>query len=105
MDGQLSRSAAICGRKWDARAIVPRIQECSRTTSGSGVLSGFPTALETTLPRLSLETDASTLPLDREAGQLLVPRDDIPPPPLSSRSEFAASAWPGHMVPLPFVST
>ena len=105
MFGLLSRGRAGCRRVWGFRVIVLGVQKGPQTLLKSVVLSGFPTALETTLPRLSLETDASTLPPDGELGQLLVPRDDIPPPPFSSRSEFAASAWPGHMVPLPFVLT
>ena len=80
MDGRLIRSSAVCRWNWGVHTILPGIQKCSRTTSGSVVLSGFPTALEPTLPRLSLRTNASPLPSDRKAGQLLLSPDDIPPP-------------------------
>ena len=80
MDGRLIRSSAVCRRNWGVHTILPGIQKCSRTTSGSVVLSGFPTALEPTLPRLSFGQTLVTLPSDRKAGQLLLSPDDIPPP-------------------------
>ena len=66
----------------------------------AGVLSGFSTAVGAILPRSFPVTNASPLPSDRKAGQLLVPRNDIPPPPpvVELAREFAASAWPGYAV-------
>ena len=95
MGGQLGRSAAVCGRKWGARTIVPGIQKCSRITSESGVLSGFPTALEPTLPRSLPGTNAGTLRSDRKAGQFLLQRDDIPPPPPVCRRARSLPPPPG----------
>jgi hypothetical protein len=80
MGERLICSSAVCRRDRSARRIALGDQKCCRTRSKSGVLSGFPTALEPTLRRFSLVTNLSTLPSDRKAGQLLVPRDDIPPP-------------------------
>ena len=81
MDGRLTRRSAVCRRDWSGRTIVPRTHKCLRTRSKSGVLSGFPTALEPTLPRCLPGTNASALRSDRKAGQFLLRHDDIPPPP------------------------
>jgi hypothetical protein len=80
MDGRLICSSAVCRRDWSARRIVPGAQKSFRTRSKSVVLSGFPTALQSTLRRLALGTTASTLLSEQEAGQLLLSRNDIPPP-------------------------
>ena len=81
MDGRLIRWSAVCRRDWSGRRIVPSAQKCFRTRSKSGVLSGFPTALEPTLPRSLPGTNHSTLRSDRKAGQFLLRHDDVPRPP------------------------
>ena len=80
MSGRLRRCGRFSRRDWPARAIFLGARKYFRTESRCVVLSGFPTALEPVLLRLSLVTNVSPLPFDRRAGQLLVPRDDIPPP-------------------------
>ena len=81
MVGLLSRSKAICTRNWGFRIIVPGSQKSPQIVLKNVVMSGFPTALEPALRRLSLGTHASPQPSDRKAGPLLVPRVDIPRPP------------------------
>ena len=80
MDRRLSRSNAVCKRNWRVRGIVPRALQCPRTASQRVVLSGFSTAVETFLGRLLLGPNPSSLPPDRKARQLPLPRDDIPQP-------------------------
>jgi hypothetical protein len=83
MDRRLSRSNTIYGWDLRVRMIVPGVQKCLRTTSQSVVLSGFPTAVETSLGRLLPGTNAGTLSSNPGERQLPLPRDDIPPhPPL-----------------------
>jgi len=81
MDGRLVRGSAECRRDWSGRRIVPATQKCFRTGLKIDVLSGFPTALDPTLPRSSRGTNASTLRSDRKAAQFLLRLDDLPPPP------------------------
>jgi DNA-directed RNA polymerase specialized sigma24 family protein len=92
MAGQLIRSSAVCRHDWSARRIVPGVQKCFRTRSQSGVLSGFPTALEPTVPPSSPGTSASSRPSGRRPSQLPLPRDDIPA--TASRSRRARSLPP-----------
>jgi len=61
MDGQLSRRSAVCRQGWSGHRVVPWTQKCFRTRSKSSILSGFPTALESTLPRSSPGTNVSAL--------------------------------------------
>jgi hypothetical protein len=81
MFGLLCGSKAVCERDWAFRVVVLGAQKSPQIGLGKVVLSGFPTALEPTLRRLSLGTDAGALASEEKANQLLLPRDDIPPPP------------------------
>ena len=81
MFGLLSRSNAVCRPGWAFRVIALGAQKSPQLVLRKVVLSGFPIALEPTLPPPLHGTNARTLPSDRKAGQLLLPRDDIPPPP------------------------
>ena len=107
MDGRLTCSSAVRRRDWSARGIVPGVQKCFRTRLKSVVLSGFPTALEPTLPPLVPGANASTLPSNWRARQLPRPRDDIPPPPpvvVCARS-LPPPPGPDMWFLLPFVFT
>lgn len=87
MDGRLNCSRATCRRNWSARRIVPGAQKSFRTRSKSVVLSGFPTALQSALRRLTLGTTTSTLQSEQKAGQLLLSHNDIPPPVVAAALE------------------
>ena len=80
MFGLLSRSNRVCRPDSAFRVIVLGEQKNPQIGLRKVVLSGFPTASEPSLPRLSLRTNASPLPSDWKAGQLLLSHDDIPPP-------------------------
>jgi len=96
MDGPVSRKSAVCRRDRGLHATFSSRQKSPLTTRESVVLSGFPTAREPSLSlRLCPGTDPRALPSNLKGIQLLLPRDDIPPQFLQSRSEFSASAWPG----------
>ena len=106
MFGLLSRSNAVCRRGWAFRVIVLGAQKSPQIGLRKVVLSGFPTALEPTLPPPLPGTNVGTLPSDRKASRLPLPRDDIPPQLLlSSRSEFPPPPGPDIWFPLPFVFT
>jgi len=81
MSGLLSHSRAGCRRHWGFRVIVLGAQKSLQIGLRKVVLSGFPTALESTLRPSEPGTNASTLPSNWRARQLRRPRDDIPPPP------------------------
>lgn len=81
MFGLSSRSRGGCRRDWGFRVVVLGAQKSLQSGLRKVILSGFPTALGSTLRRLWLGTNASTLRSDRKVGPLLVPRDDIPLPP------------------------
>lgn len=78
MDRRLSRRTAARKRNWQVRNILPRPHEFLRTASQSVVLFGFPTTVQTSVGRLSLGTNLGSLPSDRRARQLPLPRDHIP---------------------------
>ena len=83
MDRQLSRNSTVFRRDPALHATFPGARKYPQITLQSGVLSGFPTALEPSLPRRLPPGTAPCTPLaDRRAGQLPLPRDDIPPQPL-----------------------
>jgi hypothetical protein len=80
MDRQLSRNSTVFRQDPALRATFPGARKYPQITLQSGVLSGFPTALEPSLPRRLPPGTAPCTPLaDRRAGQLPLPRDDIPP--------------------------
>jgi hypothetical protein len=96
MDGPLSGKSAVRRRDRGLHATLSSRQKSSQTTRESVVLSGFPTAGKPSPSRrLCPGIDSRALPSDRQGNQLPLPRDDIPPQFLDSRSEFSASAWPG----------
>ena len=106
MFGLLSRSNAVCRPGWAFRVIVLGAQKSPQLVLRKVVLSGFPTALEPTLPPPLPGTNAGTLSSDRRASRLPLPRDDIPPQLLSSsRSEFPPPPGPDIWFLLPFVFT
>jgi hypothetical protein len=79
MFGLLSRSNAVCRRDRAIREIVLGAQKSPQIVLRKVVLSGFPTALEPTLPPPLPRTDTGTLPSDWRASRLPLPRDDIRP--------------------------
>jgi DNA-directed RNA polymerase specialized sigma24 family protein len=81
MFGLLSRSRTFCRRDWGFRVIVLGAQKRPQIVLKNVVMSGFPTAVESTLPPSLPGTNDGVLPSDRKAGQILLPRDDIRPPP------------------------
>ena len=81
MDRLLSRRSAVCRAVRGLHATFPSAQQCPQTMLESAVLSGFPTAVEPSLPRLLPGTNASAMPSDQRGSQLPLPRDDIPPAP------------------------
>jgi DNA-directed RNA polymerase specialized sigma24 family protein len=107
MAGRLIRSSAVCRHDWSARRIVPGAQKCFRTRSKSGVLSGFPTALEPTLPPSLPGTSVSSRPSGRRPSQLPLPRDDIPATASCCRRARSLPPPPGPDLwfLLPFVFT
>lgn len=82
MDGQLSRSSAVFSRDPVLRATFPGARKYPQITLQSGVLSGFPTAAESSFPRcLPPRTSPRDLLADQRVSQRLA-RDDIPPQPV-----------------------
>ena len=82
MFGLLSRSRAGCRQHWGFCVIVLGAQKSLQIGLRKVVLSGFPTALEPTLPPSFSGANAGALPPYRRASRLPLPRDDIRPPPL-----------------------
>ena len=96
MDGPLSRESAVRRRGRGLHSTFSSRHKSPQSTWKSVMLSGFPTAGEPVLShRLCPRTDPRALPSDWTGSQLPLPRDDIPPQFLWSRSELSASAWPG----------
>jgi len=80
MEEQLRRSSAVCRRDRRLYATFPGAQKCPQPKVESAVSSGFPTAVEPSLPRrLPPGTSPRALLTDRRENQLPLPRDDIPP--------------------------
>jgi len=101
MFGLLSRSNAVCRRDWAFRVIVLGSQKTPQIGLRKVVLSGFPTALEPTLPPSLPGANAGALPPYRRASRLPLPRDDIPPqPPVVVCARSFRLRWPGYIVPL-----
>ena len=96
MDGPLRSKSAVCRRDRGLHATFSSLQKFPQTTWERVVLSGFPTAGEPSLSlRLCPGTDPRALPSNWKGSPLPLPRDDLAPQFLLSRSEFSASAWPG----------
>jgi len=96
MDGPSSSKSAVRRRDRWLQATFSSRQKSPQTGWESVVLSGFPAAAEPSLSRrLCPGTCPRALPSDRKGVKLPLPRDHIPPPFLSSRSEFSVSARPG----------
>ena len=101
MDRQLSRNSTVFRQDPALRATFPGARKYPQITLQSGVLSGFPTALEPTLPPSLPGANAGALPPYRRASRLPLPRDDIPPqPPVVVCARSFRLRWPGYIVPL-----
>jgi hypothetical protein len=81
MFGLLSRSRTVWRRDWAFCVIVFGAQKSSQIGLRKVVLSGFPTALEPTLPPSLPGANAGALPPYWRASRLPLPRDTVPPQP------------------------